>query len=58
MTTYFVSEALLPGQPRTVPIVDSHIDIIGAIPSISDDPNERRDQPDSDHAPITARFEL
>ena len=54
----FVSEALLPGQPRTVPIVDSHIDIIGAIPSISDDPNERRGKPGSDHAPITARFKL
>ena len=54
----FVSEALLPGQPRTVPIVDSHIDIIGAIPSISDDPNERRGKPGSDHAPISAWSEL
>jgi len=53
-----VSEALLPGQPRTVPIVDSYIDIIGAIPSIGDDPHERRGNPGSDHASITARFEL
>lgn len=27
-----VSEELLPGQPRTVPTVDSHIDIVGSIP--------------------------
>lgn len=53
-----VSEELLPGQPRTVPTVDSHIDIVGSIPSIGDNPNERRSEPGSDHAPITARFEL
>jgi endonuclease/exonuclease/phosphatase family metal-dependent hydrolase len=53
-----VSEELLPGQPRTVPAVDSHIDIIGAIPSIGDNPSERRGKPGSDHAPVTARFEL
>ena len=54
----FVSEELLPGQPRTLPIVDSHVDIIGAIPSIGDNPNERRGKPGSDHAPVTARFEF
>jgi predicted extracellular nuclease len=51
-----VSQELLPGQPRQVPAVDSHIE--GALPSISDDPNARRGAPGSDHAPITAVFEV
>ncbi|MBW4464555.1 MAG: endonuclease/exonuclease/phosphatase family protein [Pegethrix bostrychoides GSE-TBD4-15B] len=54
----FASAALLPGQPRRLPMVDSQIDVIGAMPSIDDDPNERRGKAGSDHAPITARFEL
>lgn len=53
-----VSEELLPGQPRRVPEVDSHVDAVGSIPSVSDDPDERRGNPGSDHAPITAQFEL
>ena len=53
-----VSEELLPGQPRKVPIVDSHVDRIGVLPSITDDPNIRRGKPGSDHAPIIAIFEL
>lgn len=53
-----VSEELLPGQPRRVPAVDSHVDVVGSIPSLGDNPNERRGQPGSDHAPITARFDL
>jgi endonuclease/exonuclease/phosphatase family metal-dependent hydrolase len=53
-----VSEELLPGQPRRVPTVESHVDIVGAVPSIGDNPNARRGEPGSDHAPITAHFEL
>jgi predicted extracellular nuclease len=51
-----VSHTLLPGQPRRVPTVDSHID--STLPSISDDPNARRGKPGSDHAPIIATFEM
>jgi predicted extracellular nuclease len=51
-----VSQEMLPGQPRQVPTVDSHIE--SALPSISDDPNTRRGQPGSDHAPIIALFEM
>lgn len=53
-----VSEELLPGQPRRLPIVDSHVDLVGRLPSIDDDPKERQDTPSSDHAPVTAAFEL
>lgn len=52
----FVSQALLPGQPRRLPTVDSHIE--GSLPSISDNPADRRGDPGSDHAPIVATFEL
>lgn len=44
------------------PAVDSHIDwatltnTIGGMPSISANPNTRRDKPASDHAPVTATF--
>ncbi|MBD2100043.1 endonuclease/exonuclease/phosphatase family protein [Leptolyngbya sp. FACHB-261] len=54
----FVSQELLPGQPRQLPKVDSHVDIGATLPSISDDPNQRRGEPGSDHAPITAIFNL
>lgn len=53
-----VSEELLPGEPRLIPEVDSHVDILDSLPSIPDNPNERRGEPGSDHAPITALFEL
>ncbi len=53
-----VSENLLPGKPRTVPIVDSHIDIGDQLPSVTDNPNEEPKHRGSDHAPITAHFEL
>jgi len=53
-----VSQALLPGQPRQLPVVDSHIDIEGSLPSLTDNPQARRGKPGSDHAPVTARFEL
>ncbi len=53
----FVSEELLPGQPRQRPVVDSHIDALGSLPSISELPSERRGKPGSDHAPVTATFD-
>ncbi len=53
-----VSEELLPGQPRRVPEVDSHVDAVGSVPSIGDEPNKRRGEAGSDHAPVTAHFEL
>jgi endonuclease/exonuclease/phosphatase family metal-dependent hydrolase len=52
----FVSQELLPGQPRRRPIVDSHVD--DALPSITDDPNARQGKPGSDHAPIIATFDI
>lgn len=54
----FVSQELLPGQPRRLPIVDSHIDFFGQLPSVTPNPDERRGKPASDHAPVTATFEL
>jgi Endonuclease/Exonuclease/phosphatase family len=54
----FVSQELLPGQPRKLPQVDSYMDFTDALPSINDDPNLRRGKPGSDHAPITAIFDL
>ena len=53
-----VSQELVPGKPRRVPVVDSHIDALGRLPSIGTDPGRRRDKPGSDHAPVTAVFEL
>jgi hypothetical protein len=54
----FVSQELLPGKPRKVPTVDSHVDIFGALPSVTPNPGVRRGEPASDHAPITATFDL
>jgi endonuclease/exonuclease/phosphatase family metal-dependent hydrolase len=54
----FVSQELLQGQPRQVPTVDSHIDIFGTLPSVTASPRIRRGEPASDHAPVTATFEL
>ncbi|MGI9336867.1 MAG: endonuclease/exonuclease/phosphatase family protein [Gammaproteobacteria bacterium] len=53
-----VSEELVPGKPRRLPVVDSHIDALGPLPSIGTNPGRRRDKPGSDHAPVTAAFEL
>ena len=53
-----VSQELLPGQPRQLPSVDSHVDVLDGLPSISDNPGERRSEPSSDHAPVTATFDL
>lgn len=54
----FVSQELLPGQPRLLPVVDSHVDFEHLLPSITDDPTRRQGKPGSDHAPITASFAL
>jgi endonuclease/exonuclease/phosphatase family metal-dependent hydrolase len=54
----FVSQELLPGQPRRLPMVDSHIDVFGSLPSVTSNPEERLGKPVSDHAPVTATFEL
>jgi endonuclease/exonuclease/phosphatase family metal-dependent hydrolase len=54
----FVSQELLPGQPRKLPQVDSHVDVVDALPSVSSDPSLRRGKPGSDHAPVTAIFDL
>ena len=53
-----VSQELLPGMPHQLPTVDSHLDMLGKMPSVSSNPMERRGKPASDHAPITATFEL
>ena len=54
----FVSQELLPGQPRKLPQVNSHTGVMDALPSVSDDPTVRQGEPGSDHAPITAIFNL
>jgi endonuclease/exonuclease/phosphatase family metal-dependent hydrolase len=54
----FVSQELLPGTPHQLPTVDSHVDAFGPLPSIGSNPGERRGKPASDHAPITATFEV
>jgi endonuclease/exonuclease/phosphatase family metal-dependent hydrolase len=51
-----VSQELLPGQPRRVPVVDSQVD--NPLPSVGNDPNARRGAPGSDHAPVIATFDL
>lgn len=53
-----VSEALLPGEPRRLPEVDSQVDLFDGLLSITDEPGLRRNTPQSDHAPVTATFEL
>jgi endonuclease/exonuclease/phosphatase family metal-dependent hydrolase len=53
-----VSQELLPGQPRRLPEVDSHVDALGTLPSITERPSERRGKSGSDHAPVTAIFDL
>ncbi len=52
------SVELFPGQPRQLPDVDSHIDQLDPLPSIDENPLNRRGDPVSDHAPITARFDV
>jgi endonuclease/exonuclease/phosphatase family metal-dependent hydrolase len=52
-----VSEELLPGQPRKLPVVDTQVSDMPMV-SITDNPEERRGQPASDHSPVVAMFEL
>ncbi|MEO0458184.1 MAG: hypothetical protein AAF152_16610 [Cyanobacteria bacterium P01_A01_bin.114] len=54
----FASHELLLRPPQPLPIVDSHVDAAEVLPSIEDQPGLRRGQPGSDHAPVTAVFEL
>jgi endonuclease/exonuclease/phosphatase family metal-dependent hydrolase len=54
----FVSEELLPGLPRKLPIVDSYLEAIESLPSIDDNPSSRHGKPGSDHLPIVATFDL
>ncbi len=54
----FVSEELLPGSPRQLPVVDSYVEAIESLPSIDDRPDSRHGKPGSDHLPIIAIFDL
>jgi len=54
----FVSEEMLPGRPRRLPIVDSRVHYMGGLDSVTDDPRERSGVPCSDHAPVMAVFEI
>lgn len=54
----FASQELLLGDAAQLPTVDSHIDIFGKLPSVTPDPSDRKGKPASDHAPVTATFEL
>ena len=49
-----VSQEMLPGTPRRVPGVDSYVD--DPLPSVTNNPTERRGKPGSDHAPVMATF--
>lgn len=54
-----VSEELLPGQPRKLPVVDSYVSNTDMpMVSVTDNPQERRGEPGSDHSPVIATFEL
>ncbi len=52
-----VSQELLIGQPRKLPVVDTQVSTMPMV-SITDNPDERRGQPGSDHSPVVATFEL
>ena len=57
----FASVELFPLGPdnrRRLPQVDSHIDFVGALPSVGDNPGERASEIAPDHAPVTAVFDL
>lgn len=54
----FVSQELLSDRDENLPVVDSHIDFADNMPSIGDNPTDRRNKPSSDHAPISAIFNL
>lgn len=52
-----VSQELLSGQPRKLPLVDTQVAAMPMV-SITDNPEERRGKPGSDHSPVIATFEL
>jgi endonuclease/exonuclease/phosphatase family metal-dependent hydrolase len=58
----FVSEELVPldktGKTRIVPVVDARADLQNGLPSVTNDPNSRKNKPTSDHAPVIATFDL
>lgn len=54
----FVSQELLAEREQNLPVVDSHIDIFNGLPSIDENPENRRGKPGSDHSPITALFDF
>lgn len=54
----FASQEFFPGQPRRLPSVDSHVDFADVAESITENVSERRGKPGSDHAPVTAVFDL
>ncbi len=57
----FASIAFFPdGQDNkpTVPAVDSFVDFVAQIPSVSENPNERNEEIAPDHAPVHAEFQL
>ena len=57
----FASEEFFPFEQdnrRRLPEVDSHISVVGQLPSVGDDPGERVREIVPDHAPVTASFDL
>jgi endonuclease/exonuclease/phosphatase family metal-dependent hydrolase len=57
----FASEELFPldaDNHRRLPVVDSHIDFAGPLPSVSENPDLRASEVKPDHAPVTAAFEV
>ncbi|MFN2146062.1 MAG: endonuclease/exonuclease/phosphatase family protein, partial [Anaerolineales bacterium] len=56
-----VSEELFPRNEdgdRILPTADSLLDYTDHIPSVTDNPNVRKDEVPPDHAPVVARFKL
>ena len=43
---------------RQLPEFVSHIDVAGGLPSVGENPVEREKEVASDHAPVTATFDL
>ena len=43
---------------RRLPEFASHIDVAGGLPSVGENPVEREEEVASDHAPVTATFDL
>jgi len=54
----FASQEFFPGHPRRLPQVDSHVNFSNVVSSITENFNERLGKPGSDHAPVTALFDL